>query len=47
MLFTIYSSEGDEVLSVKIAKRLRLTYQGVNEKDKKRLKFGFNLADGR
>ena len=47
MLFTIYSSEGDEVLSLKISRRLRLTYQGQTEKEKKRIKFGFNLADGR
>ena len=36
MLFTIYSSEGDEVLSVKVARRLRITYQGAMEKVKKR-----------
>ena len=47
MLFTIYSSEGEEVLSLKISRRLRLTYQGAVAKQKKRIKFGFNLADGR
>ncbi len=50
MLFTIYSSEGDEVLALKVARRLRLTYQGGEgggENNKRRLKFGFNLADGK
>jgi len=50
MLFTAYSTEGDEILALKIARRLRMTYQGQSgsgSETKKRLKFGFNLADGR
>ena len=48
MLFTIYSSEGDEVLSLKVARRMRLTYQGdQSEKERKKIKFGQNLADGK
>lgn len=48
MLFTVYSSEGDEVLAVKVARRLRVTYQGSGEgEEKQRLKFGLNLADGK
>ena len=48
MLFTIYSSEGDEVLSLKVARRMRLTYQGdLSEKERKKIKFGPNLADGK
>jgi len=48
MLFTAYSAEGDEVLAIKIARRLRMTYQGRTGADtKRRLKFGFDLADGK
>ena len=47
VLFTIYSSEGDEVLSVRIAKRLKVTYQGSLTGRKERIKFGASLADGR
>lgn len=46
MLFTVYSSEGDEVLSVKIARRLRVAFQGQSN-EKTKLKFGYNLADGK
>ena len=46
MLFTAYSSEGHEVLSLKIARRLRVQYQGeLGSKD--RIKFAPNLADGK
>ncbi len=47
MLFTVYSSEGDEVLALKVGRKLRLSYQGEREGEKKRTKFGFNLADGK
>lgn len=47
MLFTIYSSEGEEVLSLKIARRLRFQYQGTFDNNKKRVKIGPNLADGK
>ncbi len=47
MLFTVYSSEGDEVLALKVGRKLRLSYQGEQSGEKKRIKFGLNLADGR
>lgn len=47
MLFTIYSSEGDEILSLRIARRLKLTLQSQMSREKRRVKFGANLADGR
>ena len=47
VLFTIYSAEGEEILSLKIARRLRLMYQGQLDKDSHRVKFRPNLVDGK
>ena len=35
------------MLSLKIARRMRLSYQGEQDRAKHRLKFGPNLADGK
>ena len=45
-LFSIYSSEGLEVLSVRIARRLRIGYQGIlSGRTKHKIKFGSQLGD--
>ena len=46
-LFSIYSAEGNEVFTMKIARRLRLTYQGRSSDKKHRVKFGAKLADAK
>ncbi len=46
MLFTIYSAEGLEVLSLKIGRRMKLYYQGIQTRSKNVVKFGARLADG-
>ena len=47
VLFTIYSAEGEEVMSLKVARRLRLTYRGQLDNSKKVVKFRPNLVDGK
>ena len=47
-LFSIYSSEGIEVLSVRIARRLRMGYQGIlSGRNKQKIKFGAQLGDAK
>ena len=46
ILLSAYSAAGVEVLSLKIGRRLKLTYQGEKATAKRRLKFGAQLADG-
>ena len=46
-LLNIYSSDGDEVLSVKIGRKINLNYQGVAGSSAKKIKFGASLNDGR
>ncbi len=46
MLFTMYSAAGSEVLSLKVGRRLKLYYQGINSRSKYVVKFGARLADG-
>ena len=46
-LFSIYSAEGNEVFTMKIARRLRLTYQGRSSDKGHRVKFGAKLADAK
>ena len=44
-LFTVYGADGSLVLSVKIAKRLVLMYQGGESGKKSRLRFQLKLKD--
>ena len=46
-LLNIYSSDGDEVFSVKIGRKINLNYQGVTGSSAKKIKFGASLNDGR
>jgi hypothetical protein len=44
-LFTVYSADGSLVLSLKIAKRVVLMYQGGEAGKKSRLRFQLKLKD--
>jgi collagen type V/XI/XXIV/XXVII alpha len=46
MLFTTYSADGKEVLSLKVGRRLKLSYQGINTKSRRVVKLSARLADG-
>lgn len=45
MLFTIYNLEGKEVMSLKIGRRVKLYYQGIETSKRQIIKFGARLAD--
>ena len=47
MLFTIYNLEGKEVMSLKIGRKVKFSYLGVNTKGKQKIMFNNKLADGR
>ena len=45
MLFTIYNLEGKEVMALKIGRRVKLYYQGIETSKRQIIKFGARLAD--
>merc|ERR1719288_496734 len=46
MLFTIYNVDGKEIMALKIGRKLKLYYQGIQTSKRQIIKFGARLADG-